>query len=141
MPDFADLAEGGARLAELVGGISVACDVVVGVHPNGLPAAHAVAQRLNVGVVNAVRIDQEDHFDIDGEVSGHVIVCDDGVETGRAALTLGQQLRQIGVTSVVLAVPVCPREIEPALRQVYDDVLAVVRPLARRSLKWHYARL
>lgn len=141
MPDFADLTDGGAQLGELVAGISISCDVVVGVDPNGLPAAHAVAEILEVGVVKALRVNQEEHFDIDGKVSGRVIVCDDGVETGRAALTLGQQLRDMGAISVVLAVPVCPREIEPSLRQVYDDVIAVVRPLARRSLKWHYARL
>jgi phosphoribosylpyrophosphate synthetase len=67
-----------------------------------------------------------------------VIVVDDGVETGRAAFGIGSALRTRNVRSLWLAVPVCPRQSEVTLVRVYDQVLAVVRPLARRSLRWHY---
>ena len=38
----------------------------------------------------------------------------------------------------MLAVPVCPREALADLALRYDDVVAPVRPLVRRSLTWHY---
>ena len=141
MTDFVDLADGGAQLAALVRARGLHCDHIVGVVPNGLPAAHAVAQVLDCDVISAMREGVDGSFVIDGTIHGSVMVCDDGVETGRAALTLGQQLRDMGAAPLVLAVPICPREIEPSLRQVYDDIVAVVRPLARRALSWHYERL
>jgi predicted phosphoribosyltransferase len=33
---------------------------------------------------------------------------------------------------------VCPREAEAHLRHRYDRVIALERPLVRRSLRWHY---
>ena len=140
MADFVDLADGAARLAALISARQISCDYIVGVVPNGMPAASAVAQVLNVPIVTAQRVDDDGFFVLEGIAQDAIVVCDDGVETGRAALTLGRQLRELGVTSLVLAVPICPREIEPSLRQVYDDIVAVVRPLARRDLSWHYER-
>ncbi len=68
-----------------------------------------------------------------------VVVIDDGVETGTAARAAASALRESGVESLLLAVPVCPREALADLQHRYDQVVAVVRPLARRSLAWHYA--
>lgn len=68
-----------------------------------------------------------------------VLVVDRGVETGQSALLAARTLRESGATWIALAVPVCPRQAEAGLVRVYDDVIAVHRPLARRSLQWHYA--
>ena len=37
----------------------------------------------------------------------------------------------------MLAVPVCPRDAVADLRGRYDDIVALDRPLVRRSLRWH----
>ena len=67
-----------------------------------------------------------------------MLVVDDGVETGTAARAVVAALREAGAAYVALAVPVCPREAEADLRRRYDDVIAVTKPLVRRSLRWHY---
>ena len=67
-----------------------------------------------------------------------MIVVDDGVETGTAARLVGAAAREAEVGRLVLAVPVCPRQAESGLRALYDDVVAIDRPLARRDLRWHY---
>jgi predicted phosphoribosyltransferase len=142
--DFQDLDDAGARLAahEGLNGL-VGFDVVV-VIPRGVPAAVHVAARLGVDraqVIGAVRSDTggaEPEFTLDREPGPRVVVVDDGVETGTAARALARLLRVGPIDRLVLAVPVCPREVEPVLRMVYDDVVSVVRPLARRSLHWHY---
>ena len=151
MADFRDLADGGRALAEL----PAVCElrgVIVGVSPNGLPAARAVSEVTGMTVIEVVRISDEPSYefveafevaDLTGaDLTGaDVVVVDDGVETGTAAFTIGSMLRQRGVRSLCLAVPVCPREMEPRLLGVYDRVIAAVRPLARRSLAWHYEAL
>ena len=63
----------------------------------------------------------------------------DGVETGTASRLVGAALRSGGAARVVLAVPVCPRQAEAGLSTVYDEIVAIDRPLARRDLRWHYA--
>ena len=83
---------------------------------------------------DGVRVDLAG-VDVEGR---DVVVIDDGVETGTAAMVAGAALRAAGATGLVLAVPVCPRDSEAALRMRYDDVIAVTRPLVRRSLRWHY---
>jgi predicted phosphoribosyltransferase len=67
-----------------------------------------------------------------------VIVIDDGVETGTAARAIALALRDQEPARLILAVPVCPRQESASLALLYDEVIAVVQPLARRSLRWHY---
>ncbi len=73
-----------------------------------------------------------------GIAGGTVVVIDDGVETGTAARAMGALLRDAGAATTVFAVPVCPRESEPVLRELFDDVIAIDRPFVRRPLEWHY---
>lgn len=142
MTGFADLADAGVRLAAVLQqaevDLSDAC--VVAIVPNGVPVAEPVADALSLPLVGAFldRADEPHVVEIP-EVSGRTaIVIDDGVETGTAAVLVGGALREAGAARLVLAVPVCPREVEPTLRRIYDDVIAVDRPLARRDLRWHY---
>lgn len=133
MVDFVDRADAGQQLARLMSTQELQPNtVVMPIHERASAIAQAVAGALNLRVVTVVE-----------EVSAgeHVIVCDDGVQTGRAALECAQRLRHMGAASMVLAVPVCPREIEPVLRGAYEQIFAVVHSLARRSLSWHYANL
>ena len=67
-----------------------------------------------------------------------VLLVDDGVEGGGTATRLAALLRAAGPERLVLAVPVCPREPYAALLRIYDEVIALERPLMARSLAWHY---
>ena len=88
--------------------------------------------------------------------AGTVVVLDRGVETGRRALGVASAVRAwcrsttAAATDVlddhplpvlVLGVGVCPRQAQPALTAVYQTVIAVQQPLARRGLGWHYEDL
>lgn len=90
------------------------------------------------------------------EQAGTVVVLDRGVETGRTAIAIAAAIEQWRLPAhraaadgtrvtdravLALGVGVCPRQAQPALAPVYDAVLAVVEPLARRSMRWHYADL
>jgi predicted phosphoribosyltransferase len=137
---FADLADGGGQLAALLTDVPEGT-VMVGVPPGGVPVGAAVASALGREVI-PLRVTRDDagvHVALPVDVAGRdVVVVDDGVETGTAAKAVAAALREAGASRVVLAVPVCPREIEAELRGPYDDVIAVERPLVRRSLRWHY---
>jgi predicted phosphoribosyltransferase len=143
MTGFAHLADAGGRLAEVLSAASAdlreAC--LVAIIPNGVPVAEAVADALDLPLLGAGLDREGDPRVVDiPDVGGRtVIVVDDGVETGTASTLIGAALRRAGATRLILAVPVCPREAEPALRAIYDEVVAVDRPLARRDLRWHYS--
>lgn len=138
---FADLADGGRHLAAILPGDLVASALLVAVPPGGVPVGAAVGEVLGLAVMplGVTRDDDGVRVQVTLDVAGRdVVVVDDGVETGTAARAVALALREAGAARVVLAVPVCPREAEADLRRVYDDVLAVDRPLVRRSLRWHY---
>lgn len=147
-PRFANLAEGGVAVAELLSPPSEA--IVLAILPNGVPPALEIAARHGLAVYG-VRLDRDDVVQVielvvasDGAAAGvnvtgrAVIVVDDGVETGSAAHVVGRALRDAGAASLILAVAVCPREGEARLALLYDEIVAVDRPMVRRSLRWHY---
>jgi len=138
---FADLADAGRQLAARLPPEVVDGCVLVGVPPGGVKVGAAVAELVGLPL-ETLEVTVTDHgvtvevpVDLDGR---RVIVVDDGVETGTAARAVVAALRASGAAYVVLAVPVCPREVEADLRRRYDDVIAVTTPLVRRSLRWHY---
>ena len=148
---FVDLADGGRRLAELLTPEVVADAVLLAVPPGGVRVAAAVADALgtdvshpdvsHLGVTHLVVSRTDDGVTVEVPVDvtdRRVVVVDDGVETGTAARAVAAALREAGAAYLVLAVPVCPREVEADLRRRYDAVIAVTRPLVRRSLRWHY---
>ena len=143
---FVDLADGGRRLAALLrplladGGLE-ADAVLVAAGTGGLVTGAAVAESLGVEVtpLETTRTNEGVSVRITTGVAGReVVVIDDGVETGTAARATAAALRAAGAARVVLAVPVCPRDAEADLRAHYDEVVALDRPLVRRSLRWHY---
>jgi len=138
---FVDLADGGRQLAPLVAPLLSEATVVVSMGAGGVVTGAAVAEALGITVTPlvATRTDDGVAVEVTLDVDGlDVVVVDDGVETGTAARAVARALRDAGAAHVVLAVPVCPREAEADLRHRFDAVVAVTRPLARRSLQWHY---
>lgn len=147
---FVDRSDAGRALAPLVGAAlapyagpeAYGPPVVLAVAPGGVLVAIEVAGALGVPVIElALQRDDDDGVvaELAVDVKGRlVVVVDDGVETGTAARAIGRAVRAGGATYSVLAVPICPREAEAVLGQRYDQVVAVVRPLVRRSLRWHY---
>ncbi len=146
MSDFANLADGGARLAPLLQAASAewslrAEPLLLAVLPNGAPVALGIRAQwpLEVRGLPVHRSDDGAVVAPDPDLAGRdVVVVDDGVETGTVARAVADALRRSEVGRLVLAVPVCPREALADLQHRYDDVVAAVRPLARRSLTWHY---
>ena len=138
---FVDLADGGRQLAALLGETVTEDTLLVAVPPGGVPVGAAVGEVLG-RVVSPLSVSRDDSgvlVAIPIDVAGRrVVVVDDGVETGTAARAVVAALREAGAAHVVLAVPVCPREAEADLGRRYDAVLAVERPMVRRSLRWHY---
>ena len=138
---FADLADAGRRLAALLPPDVVDGCVLVGVPPRGVTVGAAVGEQLGLPLqaLDVTVTDEGVTVEVPVDVSGRrVVVVDDGVETGTAARAVVTALRAAGAAYVVLAVPVCPREVEADLGRRYDDVIAVTKPLVRRSLRWHY---
>ena len=138
---FIDLADGGRALAPLIEPLLGSGTVVVSAGVGGLVTGAAVAEVLGVEVtpLTTTRSESGVTVEIPLLVEGlRVVVVDDGVETGTAARAAARALREAGAAHLVLAVPVCPREAEADLRTRFDDVVAVERPLVRRSLRWHY---
>ena len=141
MADFLDLADAGAQLAPHVVG-RAEDPLILAVVPNGVPVAAVVATVIGAPLQELTVIRSEDGVTVSGvpDVAGRdVIVIDDGVETGTAARAIAHALRDRDPATLILAVPVCPRQEGSSLALLYDEVIAVVQPLARRSLRWHYA--
>lgn len=143
MSDFANLVAGGRALGPLLAAeIKDRTDVVLlAAIPNGVPVALGVAESCDAAV-RALPVERSDAgviIAVKPELGGrHVVVVDDGVETGTVARAAAAALRASGVASLTLAVPVCPREAMADLQHRYDAIVAVARPMARRDLAWHY---
>lgn len=145
--DFRDRHDAGHRLAahpHLAHLLEQAAPwTIAAVMPGGAAGAAVVAQHWSLPIIPVTRVaSQQDpesvDFTCDGDPGTHVLLIDDGVETGTAARAASQALRAAGAHHIVLAVPVCSHQAEADLAGVVDEVIAVVRPLARRALTWHY---
>jgi predicted phosphoribosyltransferase len=138
---FVDLADGGRQVAALIPAELAADCLLVAVPHGGAVVAAALGEELGLpSELLVVRTTDEGVVvEVPLDVSGRrVLVVDEGVVTGTAARAVAAALREAGAAYVALAVPVCPREAEADLRRRYDDVIAVTKPLVRRSLRWHY---
>ena len=141
MTDFLDFADGGRALARVLRDQPPGT-LVLGVVPNGIPGAVEVARALHLPLKGVeVNRDATGILDVrfpDLDGVQRVLVVDDAVESGAAARAIGDALRQATTAETVLAVPLCPCDELPSLQQLFDSVVAVVFPLERRSLAWHY---
>ena len=115
--------------------------ILLGIEPDGLIVALAVADRLRYSALPLPVLRSYDGVQIAAPadlVGRFVVLIDAGVETGTTARAAAEALRGARVGRLILAVPVCPREVEATLVRTFDQVVAVVRPLVRRDLRWHY---
>jgi predicted phosphoribosyltransferase len=142
MTDFANLADGGHRLAPLLLEATADPILLLAAMPNGVPVALAVAERLQGAEVRPLMVRRSsDGVEVDspGDLTGRTVaIVDDGVETGTVARAAAAAVRASHPDVMLLAVPVCPREAMADLQHRYDGIVAVIRPLARRDLAWHY---
>jgi putative phosphoribosyl transferase len=67
-----------------------------------------------------------------------VIVVDDGIATGGTAVAAAEVLRAADPATLVLAIPVCPRESVESLRESYDDVVVLATPRPFLAVGEHY---
>lgn len=138
---FADLEQAAHELAAVVSDhVDGFVDLVLALGERALPIAGVVAQRMECDCV-VLPIARADAPAIEAvpECGGlNVMVVDRGVETGQAAMAAARALREAGAARLILAVAVCPRQAEWTLAGAYDDIIAVQRPLGRRSLQWHF---
>jgi predicted phosphoribosyltransferase len=143
MTGFADLADGGHRLIAVLRDRAETLNdpLLVAILPNGVPVAEPLADALGLTLVGASldRVGEPRVIDLPTVQGRDAIVVDGGVETGTAARLVGGALREAGAAELVLAVPVCPRQAQAGLETLYDEIVAIDRPLARRDLRWHYA--
>lgn len=142
--DFVDDVDAGHKLAAVV---NDSFDCVVAVLPTSRRIGEVVASTHHLplaGVRRIVRADDPvcpveiDITDLSAPADARLLVVDDAVETGHTAIEISRVLKERGYASITLAVPVCPRDSDALVRPHFDDVIAVVRPLMRRSLSWHY---
>ena len=144
MTDFANLVDGGRRLGPLLGVAlaDLADPVLLAAIPNGVPVALGVVESVSAPL-RALRVRRsDDGVEVEplNDLAGRaVVVIDDGVETGTVARAAAAALREAQVGTLVLAVPVCPKETMADLKHRYDLIVAVSTPIARRDLTWHYA--
>lgn len=158
MEPFANLRDGGVQLASELLSAPLLADAyamtLAPIMPNGVPVtlgmidglASRTSLRMRIEPLDVIRSGDGIQIGaVPAIVDDLVVVVDDGVETGTAALASGRALRDVLTPNekgrrpaLLLAVPVCPHQALPDLLGIFDAVIAVHRPLARRSLSWHY---
>lgn len=143
---FADVNDAGRAVVQALKDSSFATElvdpIVVGISTAADPIARLMAREFMSSEIVIVDVDPETaalkgKLDLVGQHD--VIVTSLGVETGRSAVNVFHWLRDKKAGRIILAVPVCPRQVETHLVRLYDHVVAIDRPLGRRSLQWHYA--
>ena len=142
MTGFADRADAGGQLAAVLRETVAAMHepLLAAILPHGVPVAMPLADAFGIPLAG-VSLDREGEprvTQVPDVMGRDVIVVDDGVETGTAAFLVGAALREAGASRLALTVPVCPRQAEAGLQSIYDAIVAIDRPLARRDLRWHY---
>jgi len=138
---FVDLEHAACELAAVVPvRVDGRIDLVLALGEAASSIAGVVAQQMECDcVVLPIARGDAPMIGTDPDCAGRsVLVVDRGVETGQAAMLAAGALREVGVARLILAVPVCPRQAEWTLAGAYDDIIALHRPLGRRSLQWHF---
>lgn len=140
MKTFANIADAGDQLAPLLADAPTDA-LLVPIMPSGIAVACRIAKRthLDLGAAFLERGESGVQVVELPEVAGRTaVIVDDGVETGTAVRATVEAVRAAGASRVVVAMPVLPKEVEAWLAPMVDEVIAIDRPLGRRSLSWHY---
>ncbi|MGA1146411.1 MAG: phosphoribosyltransferase family protein [Candidatus Nanopelagicales bacterium] len=137
---FANLADAGDRMAPLLADLPTD-SLLIAIMPSGIAVACRIAKRTRMDVGAAFLEHTDDGVrvselpPVDGRTA---VIVDDGIETGTAVRAVVEAVRAAGAARVIVAMPVVPREVEAWLGPMVDQVIAIERPLVRRSLAWHY---
>lgn len=67
-----------------------------------------------------------------------VVLVDDGIATGGTVRAALQALAQAGCSRIVLAVPLAPRDVLPALRSLCDELVCLASPEPFYAVGAHY---
>lgn len=67
-----------------------------------------------------------------------VIVVDDGLATGVTVAAVGKYLKKFKPHKVILAVPVCPKDLNPLVKEYFDEVICLHRPENLRAVGLWY---
>jgi len=137
---FANLVDAGDRMAPLLADLPTD-SLLIAIMPSGIAVACRMAKqtRMDVGAAFLEQGDDGVHVSELPPVDGRtVVIVDDGIETGTAVRAVVEAVRAAGAARVVVAMPVVPREVDAWLSLMVDQVIAIDRPLVRRSLAWHY---
>jgi len=67
-----------------------------------------------------------------------VILIDDGLATGATAAVAGKFLRTKSPLRLILAVPVCPQDINPRIREIFDEIICLKSPPNFRAVGLWY---
>ncbi|MEY4348652.1 MAG: Phosphoribosyl transferase domain [Actinomycetota bacterium] len=139
--DFANLHDAGVQLAEILEEQPTAVIAIVG---QGAEIAIEVARKFHVPVI-AVVLERDSatneilSIDVtETSTAGLHYVVDDAIETGQTTLRVLEVLQSSGYTNLRVAVPISPRDTQSLLLPVSGPIIAVKRPMVRRSLSWHY---
>ncbi len=69
---------------------------------------------------------KEKYLDKEPQIEGKdVIIVDDGIATGYTAMVAGMYAKNKGAKRVFLAVPVCPEDSIPRVKDIFDDVICL----------------
>ena len=137
---FANLADAGDRMAPLLADLPTD-SLLIAIMPSGIAVACRIAKqtRMDVGAAFLEHTDDGVRVSELPPVDGRtVVIVDDGIETGTAVRAVVEAVLAAGAARVIVAMPVVPREVEAWLGLMVDQVIAIERPLVRRSLAWHY---
>ncbi len=137
---FANLADAGDRMAPLLADLPTD-SLLIAIMPSGIAVACRIAKqtRMDVGAAFLEHADEGVRVSELPPVDGRtVVIVDDGIETGTAVRAVVEAVRAAGAARVIVAMPLVPREVEAWLGLMVDQVIAIERPLVRRSLAWHY---
>jgi len=140
MKTFANIADAGDRLAPLLAD-APADALLVPIMPSGIAVACRIAKKTHLDV-GATFVERDETgvrvVELPEIVGRTAVIVDDGVETGTAVRAVVEAVRSAGAARIIVAMPVLPREAEAWLAPMVDEVIAIDRPLGRRSLSWHY---
>jgi len=127
---FVDLEHAARELAAVVPvRVDGRIDLVLALGERALPIAGVVAQQMACDCV-VLLVERSD--------APVIVAVPECAGMDVMVVDRASALREAGVARLTLAVPVCPRQAEWTLAGAYDDIIALQRPLGRRSLQWHF---
>lgn len=123
---------------------------VVGLGEQGLEVAQQIAREFKLPYLE-VQVSRtkdelgflsEPEFILPDNLGSKLLICDVGVETGKTAIGIAAKLIELDKrTFTCFAAIVIPREIQPALKLSFNQIVSARTPLIRRDLRWEFEEI